>query len=134
VRIFVKGKIADLLPEKNDPPLNLNVPKPSLTNSCSGSAFGFHATAIPDTGYFQDTNMDDADDANTMDDDANKMDDDADIANEVQDVGEGKDMIHPSFYTFTFLPEPEENAQPIVQGGNLGLSLVGLLTKFYTLI
>ena len=123
--------------------MNLNVPKPSLANSRSGSVFGFRAMAIPDTGYFQDTNMEDAEDtnkmddnANTTDDDANKMDDDADRANEGKDrdVGLGKDMIHPSFYTFTLLPEPEENAQPIVQGGNLGSSLVGLLTKFYILI
>ena len=65
LQIFIKGKTAELLPATNNPPLSLHVPKPSLTNSHSHSAFGFCAMAISSTDHPQDTNMNDANEMDT---------------------------------------------------------------------
>ena len=101
----------------NDPPLNLNPPKPSFASSRSGSTFGFRAMVIQDTDHPQDTIM--ADNV----DDANKMDEDAVIANEGQDawVDGGKlDMICSLSMHSHFLPEPKDNIQPTIEDGILG--------------
>ena len=103
LQIFIKGKTAELLPATNDPPLNLHVPKPSLTNSHSHSAFGFCAMAIPDMDHPQDANMDNAYKVNNH---ANKMDTDADAnipnktKNNTQPSIQGRNLGSPLFFTY----------------------------------
>ena len=69
-KIFIKGKheTANLLPTAEDPPLNLNAPKPSFANSHSRSAFGFQVVADPEDVGDQDVQMMDE---NAMDENAN---------------------------------------------------------------
>jgi hypothetical protein len=49
--IFIKRKVTNFkfLPTKNDPPLNLNIVKPSFAIAGSRSTFGFQGIGIPET-------------------------------------------------------------------------------------
>ena len=71
VNIFIKAKVTNLLPAKDDPPLKLCAPKPAFANSGSRSAFGFQAATIPETDAAADM-MDDCDDIYATEDDGRK--------------------------------------------------------------
>jgi hypothetical protein len=129
--IFFKGNI---MPAQDDPPLNLNVPKPSFAKTRSRSAFGFQSTmaiseTVPtdrprDSEYHEDSDMADiyADEVN---ENANITNEGADEAEDglgaMNDGGNGL-LLSLSMGSHS-LPEPEDHVQANIEAGNLGLSL-----------
>ena len=100
---YFQAKATNLLPAKNDPPLNLKVPKPSFANAKSRSAFGFQVAAIPEMDHAQDDEHQENMEVD-MEGSADKMDDGDDIDMYVSEGGgHNLGMIHPlSFNTLTF--------------------------------
>lgn len=120
------------MPANDDPPLNLNVPKPSFANTMSRSAFGFQSMAISET--VQTDCPQDAGEDSDMDDiyeDANEVDKNANITNEGEDEAEDglvtmNDGGNDSFLFLSMgshsLPE-RDDVQANIEAGNLGSPL-----------
>lgn len=95
---ILKAKATNFLPVSDDPPLNLDVPKPSFANARNGSAFGFQSRVSVTASRLSEMGVPEVDDwagAEDGEDEVRSVDADMDIDEDSHGVGLG--MIHCRF-------------------------------------